>query len=203
MLSTLCLSLAPAFGADPLLQEPAKPAAPTAQAAAKQAFSYTYAQVDIVRGDADGFSDGPDGFDLMGSYALRDNNLFVFGGISMLSGDVGNADVDYDTYGIGLGYHTPLNPITDLVFGGSLLLADTDTNADGGDWSVEAGVRHNASAQFEIDGTLGITDYSGASSNVWLEFGAIYVVSPQLGICATLLTSDDIDTISLGVRYNL
>jgi hypothetical protein len=202
MIANLLLSVLPVLPADPLPQEPAKPAA-TASNSAGSPFSYTYVQLDFIHGDIDGFSDGPDGFDLLGSYQLQNPNLFVFGGITMLSGDVGAADVDWDTYAIGLGYHTPLAPITDLVFGGSLLLLDTDTSADGTGWSLEAGVRHNASEQFEVDGTIGVTDFSDTSSNVWLELGAIYKVSPQLGILGTLLTSDDMDTISIGVRYNI
>ena len=222
MIASLCLVLAPAVPAQPVKQEPApqEPAKeePAKQEPAKQEpagpsspvipspFSYTWAQLDLVRGDGDGFTDGPDGIDIHGSYDLK-NQLFSYGGLALMSGDDGAADNDVNTFEIGLGYHTPINALTDFVVGGSLLYADSDaggpgSSADDGGWSLQAGVRHNATAQFELDATLGVTDFSGVSSNTWLELGAIFHATPNLGICGTLMTSDDIDTLALGVRYS-
>jgi len=217
MIASLCLVLAPAVPAaspkqEPAPQEPAKeepakqePAGPSSPVIPSP-FSYTFVQLDLVRGDGDGFTDGPDGIDLHGSYDLK-NQLFAFGGLGLMSGEVGAADFDVNTFELGLGYHTPINPLTDFVVGGSLLYADSDSgapgsSADDGGWSLQAGVRHNATAQFELDATLGITDYSGASSNTWLELGAVFHATPNLGICGTLMTSDDIDTLGLGIRYS-
>jgi hypothetical protein len=204
MIASLLLSLAPALPAEPLLQESAGPGAPIY--ASSSPFSYTYVQGDFVRGDADGFDSGPDGIDLRGSFGFQEN-LFVFGGLGHVSGDVGgNNDFDVNTFDVGLGYHTPVSPTTDLVVGASLLHADSDTGgpgdtSDGGGWGLQAGVRHLASEQCELDGAIGYEDYSGSSSSTWLQLGAIYRATPQLGLCISLRSSSDIDTLSLGVRY--
>jgi len=218
MIASLCLATALAVPAQPLPQDTAKQE-PAPQEPAKQEtagpsapvipspFSYTYAQIDLVRGDGEGFSDGPDGIDLHGSYALKDK-LFVFGGIALLDGEVGAADIDIDTFELGLGWHTPLHPLTDFWAGASLLYSNSDSGApgntaDAGGWGLQAGVRHNASAQFELDATLGVTDYSGVSSNTWLELGGIYHATAQLGLVGTVTTSDDFDALALGLRYQL
>ena len=203
MIASLCLALAPTLvdstQAQPQQPEPAAPKA-SAKEANASTFSYTYAQLELVRGDADGFSDGPDGFEVSGSYGLQ-NNLFVFGGLSFLNGDVGAASVDVDTLEIGLGYHQPLARPTDLVLGMSFLRANVDPGSDSNGYKLSAGVRHEANAQFELDGSVGYTDFDEGSGDVWLELGGIYRATPQLGVLATLYTSDDIDTISLGVRW--
>jgi hypothetical protein len=203
MIASLCLALAPTLvdstQAQPQQPEPAAPKA-SAKEANASTFSYTYAQLELVRGDADGFSDGPDGFEISGSYGLQ-SNLFVFGGLSFLNGDVGAASVDVDTLEIGLGYHQPLARPTDLVLGMSFLRANVDPGSDSNGYKLSAGVRHEANAQFELDGSVGYTDFDEGSGDVWLELGGIYRATPQLGLLATLYTSDDIDTISLGVRW--
>jgi hypothetical protein len=208
MIASLCLALAPALvdQSQSQSQPQSQPQEPKASAApAKEAktstFSYTYVQAELVRGDADGFSDGPDGIELSGSYGLQ-GNLFVFGGISFLNGDVGPGDVDVDTLEIGIGYHQPLARPTDLVLGMSFLRANVDPGSDSNGYKLSAGVRHEASAQFELDGSVGYTDFDEGSGDVWLELGGVYRATPQLGLLATIYTSDDIDTITLGVRWH-
>jgi hypothetical protein len=125
----------------------------------------------------------------------------VVAGVSFLSGDVGPANVDVDTLELGIGYHQPLATQTDLVLGGSFLHANADPGSDGNGYKLSAGVRHLASEQFELDGSIGYTDYDFSSGNVWLEFGGIFRATPQLGVLATVYTDDDIDTISIGVRW--
>jgi hypothetical protein len=201
MIANLCLLLAPLLGAEPLLQD----AKPSGTPAATSGLSYTYVQFDIIRGDGHGFGNGPDGIDLRGSYAFEEG-LFVFGGVSHTSGDVGNSSLDVNTIGVGLGFHTALDARTDLVLGGSLLHAESDSGAPGGSadgdgYSLQAGLRHDASAQFELSGTLGFSDYDKSDSNTWIELGVVYRATPKLGLCGTLSTSDDFNALSFGLRY--
>jgi len=200
LIATLCLAVAPSLVDQPQpWQEPTPTVAP-GKTAKNSIFSYTYVQLNLVLGDADGFSDGPDGIDLSGSYGF-DNNLFVFGGLQHLSGEVGPTDVDIDTLKIGLGYHQPIVQNTDLVLGVALMHADADPGSSQDGYELRAGVRNQTTEQVELDGALGFTDFDDSDSNVFLEVGAVYRATPQLGLLATIYFSDDIDTFSIGARY--
>jgi len=202
LISTLCLALAPSLVDQPQpWQEPAPRPTPVTTKEKNSIFSYTYAQLELVLGDGDGFSDGPDGLDLSGSYGIA-NNLFIYGGLEHLSGDVGATDVDLDIIKIGLGYHQPLQvQNTDLVLGFALLHADADPGGDDSGFELRGGVRNQTTEQLELDGTLGYTDFDDNDGNLFLELGGVYKATPQLGLLATILVSDDIDTFSLGVRF--
>jgi long-subunit fatty acid transport protein len=200
MIASLCLSLAPSVAGPTLAQDAAAPAP-----VAAGALSYTYGQFDFIRGDGDGFNDGPNGWALHGSYALQDK-LFLFGGLGHQTGEVSNANKDVNSLSIGIGYHSPIDPGTDLVFGASLAHANSESGTpnssiDGTGYTLQGGVRHAIGDKWELDGTVGYTDFSSSSSNTWLEVGGVYRMTPNLGLCGALMVSDNIDTFSLGIRY--
>jgi len=207
MIASLCLSLAPSVVGPTLAQDAAAPAP------AAGALSYTYGQLDFIRGDGDGFSDGPNGWALHGSYALKDQ-LFLFGGLGHQTGDVDtatkggttSANKDINSLEIGIGYHSPIDSQTDLVFGASIGHANSDSGTpnsspDGIGYTLQGGVRHAIGDKWEIDGTVGYTDFSSSSSDTWLALGGVYRVTPNLGLCGGLMVSDSLDTFSLGIRY--
>jgi hypothetical protein len=205
MIASLCLALAPTAPAQPLLQEPSEPA-PQAQAQVNSGpFSYTYIQADIIRGDGDGFSGGPDGLALSGAYALT-KELFVFGGFGHLDGEIGGTDVDTSTIGAGLGLHMPASPTTDLVFGLSFLHGDSDNAApawspDGTGYGLDIGLRHAADEKLELNGGVSYQDFDDSSSMTALRGGVVYHATKNVGICGGLSFSSEFDQLTLGVRW--
>jgi len=189
------------------VQEPAQPAprAPTQAELNSGPFSYTYIQGDIIRGDGDGFSGGPDGLALSGAYALT-KELFVFGGLGHLDGEIGGTDVDSETIGAGLGLHMPASPTTDLVFGLSLLHGDSENAApawcpDGTGYGLDIGLRHAADEKLELNGGVSYQDFEDSSSMTALRGGLVYHATKNVGICGGLSFSNEFDQLTVGVRW--
>jgi len=209
MLASVALALAQALAAEPLPQQKPHAAGVGPSPHVREArplFSYTFAQIDAVFGDGDGYDSGPDGFDLLGSYELEQKGLCVFGGLSHLSGDVGNSSPDTDKLTLGLGFHKPIEPSTDLVVGLSLMHAHTQTNAtsgaaNGNGYGLEVGLRHMSTEDLELDGSIGYSNFDDSSSQTTLRVGLIYSVSPKIGFCGNLSTSSDLNALTLGLRY--
>ncbi|MBK7642345.1 MAG: autotransporter domain-containing protein [Planctomycetes bacterium] len=208
MIASLLLALAPSALPQQSSSQAPQENTPPPQLAARtpsSPFSYTYAQFDIVRGDGHGYDSGPTGIDLHGAYEFQ-QGLFVFGGWTHLGGDVGNASPDTDVLAIGLGFHTPVNPRTDLVFGVDLAHAHTNTGATGGaangdGYGFDVTLRHLATDQFELNGGLGYSDFNDSDSQTNLHVGAIFRATQNLGVCLNLSTSDDLNSIAIGLRY--
>jgi hypothetical protein len=205
MIATICLTLAPTLPAEPILQEPVQESAPVATHASTSPFSYTFVQGDIIRGDGDGFSGGPDGLALSGSFAVT-KELFVFGGLGHLDGEIGPDDVGTNTVGAGLGFHMPTSPTTDFVVGFSLLHADSNNQApawspDGVGYGVDIGLRHAADEKLELDGGIGYQDFDSSSSITALRAGLVYHATKNIGICGGLSFSSEFDQLTVGVRW--
>lgn len=201
MIACLLLSLASAEAPAPALLAQGA----SAGTSDKPALSYTYLQVDLLRGDGDGFSTGPNGFDLKGSFGLA-KNFFAFGGIDHLNGKSGGSSIDVNTFELGLGFYTPVDPRADLVLRGSLLHAKADSGApgssgDGNGYSVSVGLRSPLSKELEVDGAIGFTDYDNSDSDTWLEAGALWHATPNLGMRVGLYTADHYDALMFGLRW--
>jgi hypothetical protein len=184
--------------------EPVKPEAQ--KPVAKPRLGYTWGQFDIIRGDGDGYGDGPDGWDIHGSYALGQPGIYLFGGVSHLSGNVGTVSPDTNTLTIGAGMHTPISPVTDFVAEVSFKHANSESNApsaafDGAGYGIDVGLRHLVNDQLEVNGGALFTDFDSSDSEATLHFGLVYYASPQVGLCTNVTTSNDLDTLTLGVRY--
>ena len=176
------------------------------QLPAPSKLGYTYWQFDVVRGDGDGYIDGPDGFDLHGSYALAQPGLFVFGGFSHLSGSVGFSSPDTNTLTVGAGIHTAINPLTDAVFDVSAMHANAESGSpssafNGWGYGVGAGLRHMATESLEVNGGVRFTEFDDSDSEFTIHAGLVYRASPLIGLCTDVSTSDDLDTLTLGIRY--
>jgi len=192
---------------EPKPKEEPRPEPPAVfRSANSSPLGYTYWQFDVVRGDGDGYLDGPDGFDVHGSYALAQPGLFLFGGFSHLSGSVGFSSPDTNNLTVGAGMHTPINPLTDVVFEVSAMHANAESQSpssafNGWGYGVGAGLRHMATESLEVNGGMRFTEFDDSDSEFTLHAGLVYRASPVIGLCTDVTTSDDLDTLTLGIRY--
>ena len=185
---------------------PAPPKQESSKPASTSKFSYTWAEFDIIRGDGTGYGDGPNGWDIHGSYGLDAPGLFIFGGVSHLSGNIGAVSPDTNTLTIGFGIHTPINPKTDFVADLSLKQANTESGApswpnDGTGYGIDVGVRHMASDVLEVNGGILFTDFDNSDSETTLHFGLVYYAGQNIGLVTNVSTSDDLEALTLGIRY--
>jgi type 1 fimbria pilin len=105
-----------------------------------------------------------------------------------------------------VGLHTPVNPSTDFVADVSLMHAHSETQAppgasDGSGYGLGVGLRHLANEQLEVNGGLLFTDFDDSDSEATLHFGLVYHASPSVGLCTNVSASDDLDTLTLGLRF--
>jgi len=161
-------------------------------------FSYTYAELRYVDYDTDG-GGSLDGLRLGGSLQFQPQ-LFAVGALTMLS----DGPVDYETIDLGIGFRTALQSNVDFVAIGGLIFAEVDTpgrsNDDSG-ISLTGGVRGMMSPQFELGGYIGYVDLYG-DGDITLTGEALFHVNRQATLLASLGFSDDVNTLTLGGRWN-
>jgi hypothetical protein len=172
-------------------------AAPAAhgQPAQAQAFSYDYLEAYYVNTDLDA-----SGFELGGSYALS-GAVHVFG--AYLDQDYGDG-FDRSTLQLGAGYRWPVRSNVDLI--AELALASSELDrSDGPDvdddgFIVSGRMRGWMSDDVELNGALHIDD-SADDTDLIVEFGGQYYLSPELSIGGRLRTDEEATALFLGGRY--
>lgn len=168
------------------------------------ALPYTYLGVNLVGTRADGFSDDPAGFELDGSYALTEF-WFLYGSATFLEAEVGGTDVDLRTWRIGGGLHTPVAEHVDLVLGAGLLDLHADSSAPGSandeGFELRGGVRIALSECAEAGAGLVYTDLDDAGDDTALYLNGAYYFEPRFGLTAGLQSTDDVDTLMIGLRF--
>ena len=163
-------------------------------------FSYTYAELRYVTQDPDGPGDDIDGLRLGGSLQFRPQ-LFAVGALTSLS----SGPVDYDSIDLGLGFRTALQSNVDFVAIGGLIFADVEGPGGSGDddsgISLTGGVSAMMTPQFELGGYVGYVDLYG-DGDIGLTGEALFHVNREVTLLASLGLSDDVNTITLGGRWN-
>lgn len=165
-------------------------------------FSYNYAEAFYV--DVDGYDSG---FMFRGSYDFKENIAFV--GSYLTSGD-------YAALSFGAAYHSEATFMAnaDLVLHASYESAEIDfseTNCgffgcfttsysdDDTGLTFGATLRHELQEGLEVFGDVSYsTIWDG---NIILTGGAAYAVKPGLSVMGSYQIYDDLDTLSLGIRY--
>lgn len=162
-------------------------------------FNYNAAQVsyDDISLDLPGLIgiDG-DGLTFAGSLEITPE-VYLKGNISMWDMDFG---VDMDLLEIGAGYHMPLNAKTDAVVEFSLGDLEIDS-IDVDTWTLSAGARHQVDNKLELGGTIGLTDYDGEDTEIFLAFNLVYNIQKDIAGVFQFRTDDYIDMISFGARF--
>ena len=164
-------------------------------------FSYNYGQFtfDDVDVDLGVVSVDGDGFSLAGSFEISPD-MFIEAHYGSWDFDGG---VDGTGYEIGVGYHMPMNPKTDMVFGLSFGNIDFDGpggSADSDIFAVSAGVRHQLDSKIELDAEVAYVDYDEGDSDFGFEIGAQYAFTKNVSGIISLGFGDDVDTLSFGAR---
>ena len=161
--------------------------------------SYTYGELRYVVQDPDGGGDDFDGLRLGGSLQFQPQ-WFAAGALTSVS----SGPVDIDTIDLGIGFRSPMQNNVDLVAIGGLVFADVETpgfSDDDSGISLTGGVRAMVAPQFELGGYVGYVDLYG-DGDVGLTGEALFHVTPQATLLASLGLSDDVNTITLGGRWN-
>ncbi len=164
--------------------------------------SYRYAEAAYSTGDLDLTVSGvgsvefdEDGFEIEGSFSLIDNQLWLVGSYSDLSGDEFGIDLDIETIGLGVGWIFQAGPTTSIDT--SVIYREDELStlgvADDVDGvGVAAGVRSNITELVELFGRIGYLegDYEGG---ILADLGIVFNVTEQFGFSGSYewLEADD------------
>jgi hypothetical protein len=157
---------------------------------------YTYFDVNYVSADLD---NGPtiDGLGLAGSLRLTDD-LHLVASYDMLS----KGRLDVDTMTLGLGFNYGLTNVTDFVARAGWARVEVDIgpfdDSENG-WFAQAGIRSMVTNELELNGFINYFDVGG--SDTALELGAVYYLTPMIGIGVAVAISDDATVYQGGLRF--
>lgn len=163
----------------------------------------SYQSVELLEEDGDGFA-------ISGSMAINDS-YFLLGQYSSAASDDEFTDgtvtdeLELTTLGFGIGYHTAIATNTDFVT--SLLFVDAEAefagaSADGDGILIAAGVRAKPTKTLELGAAINYADIEN-ESEVGYSLSARVFPAPTFSLGLGLGSADDVDTVSLDVRFDL
>jgi hypothetical protein len=166
-----------------------------ATTASAEGFDYDYFDFGWGSINYDGGPDG-DGFAVGGSVVVADN-LHIFAGYLGADLDFG---VDATSYGIGLGYNTPVSDKVDFVAGVSYEYVEFGPFDENG-YGLSIGLRFAASTELEFNAGLGYVDLGDAGDDTSIGAGFLYDLSDNFAFGLSGSWSDDASVYGINGRW--
>jgi len=172
----------------------------TASASAKE-FDYDFFQLTYGNIEFDDINVDGDGFGLAGSYSINDD-FHVFAGYEAAGLDFG---IDATTIGAGLGWHTTLSPVVDLVASVSYQYIELDapggSNADDNGLGLGLGLRFAASELLELNAGISYVDLSDSGDDTGFGVGGLYSFTEAFALGLSAAWSDNATSYTLAGRF--
>jgi len=172
----------------------------SASASAKE-FDYNYFSLSYGNIEFDDVNVDGDGFGLAGSYAINED-FHVFAGYQAAGLDFG---IDVSTLGAGIGYHTSLTPVVDLVASVSYQYIDFDApgpgDADDNGLGLGVGLRFAASEEIELNAGISYVDFSDSGDDTSFGVGGLYSFTDAFALGLAAEWSDDVTSYTLTGRF--
>lgn len=170
--------------------------------------SYTYVGLAYQTGEV--LDEDFSGFGIGGSTALSDA-VFLIGQYSSLTSndeyDVGFGydDIEATQFNLGIGFHTPIEANVDFV--AALSYADAEVEylgltEDGNGYLVNAGVRAKPTDALEFGASINYADIEDEGETGY-SLSARFFAVPKVSIGLGYGSADDVDTVSLDVRFDI
>jgi len=169
--------------------------------AAAKDFDYNHFQLSYGTIEFDDIDVDGDGFGLAGSYAINED-FHVFGGYQAAGLDFG---VDATTLGAGLGWHTTLSPVVDLVASLSYQYIELDapgvSGIDDNGLGLGVGLRIAASELLELNAGIEYIDFSDSDADTEFGIGGLYSFTDAFALGLGASWSDDVSSYTLSGRF--
>lgn len=164
-------------------------------------FNYNFVEGSYEHYDLDGTD--ADAGKLAGSFEMTPN-LNIIG--EYAAGNIDNptngSDLDFQNGAVGLEYHTPIAPKTDITTNIKYINQDIDTGNDEDGYSAGVGVRHSLNDKVELDANIDYYDIDN-SDDTRLKVGARYYINKSISAGLGYSTSrEDVDTVSTNIRWS-
>jgi hypothetical protein len=164
--------------------------------ASAEGFEYDYFDFGWGSIDYDDIGVDGDGFALSGSVVVADN-LHIFANYVGADLDFG---ADATSYGIGLGYNTPVSDKVDFVAGVSYEYVEIGPFDENG-YGLSIGLRFAASEELEFNGSLGYVDLGDAGDDTAVGVGFLYDLSDNFAFGLNGSWSDDVSIYGIQGRW--
>ncbi len=170
-----------------------------AAASAQQSdLSYSYVSGAYSKADYDGFSGNADAIGLGVSLEVSPN-FHLFG--SYTSTDLGS-NADASTLQAGVGYHTPISQVMDVVAEFSYVTTEFDlgpASIDDDGFGLGVGIRAMATPRLEVDAGVTYVDLDSGNDTA-LNAGFLYNATQNVAVGLGASWDDDVSVWSLNGR---
>jgi hypothetical protein len=170
--------------------------------------SYTYVGVAYQTGEI--VDEDFAGFGIGGSAAINDS-IFVLGQYSSLISDdefdvgFGAGDIEVTQFNFGIGFHTPMANNVDFVASLSYVDAEIEylgVTVDGNGYLLSLGVRGKPTDVLELSAAINYADIED-EGEAGYGVSARFFAAPKISIGLGYGSADDVDTISLDLRFDI
>lgn len=172
-----------------------------ATSASAKDFDYDYFQLSYGNVEFDDVNVDGDGFGLSGSYSLNED-FHVFAGYEAAGLDFG---IDATTLGAGLGWHTTLSPVVDLVASISYQYVELDApgfgSVDDNGLGLGVGLRYAATDVLELDAGISHVDLSDGGGDTGFGVGGLYSFTDAFELGLSASWSDETTSFTLAGRF--
>ena len=169
--------------------------------ASAQGFDYNYLSLGYGNVEFDDVGVDGDGFGVGGSYAVNES-FHLFAGYSSAGLDF---DVDAMNWDAGIGYHTGLTEVMDLVASLSYEYVEFDTpgfgSFDDSGLGLGIGLRFAASDKLELNAGINYVDLSDSGDDTGFEAGGLYSFTDVFSLGLGGSWSDDSSSYTLSGRF--
>lgn len=169
--------------------------------AAAKDFDYNYFQLGYGNVEYDDVNVDGDGFSLAGSYSLNED-FHVFAGYEAAGLDFG---IDATNLGAGLGWHTTLSPVVDLVATVAYQYVELDASGvgsvDDNGLALGVGLRYAASELLELNAGINYVDFSDSGGDTGIGIGGLYSFTDAFALGLGASWSDDASSYTLSGRF--
>lgn len=151
-----------------------------------------------------------EGVVISGSYDIKENINIVGEAFVSTSSDSDTADIDLDSYRLGVGYHMPISDKTDVLAEAGLFNVSVEAssrgitiNRDDSGYQLSAGVRHKLAEKIELQGRINYKNSDDLSDRNYV-LGARYYFNPAISVAADFNTGaeDGSELITTSLRWN-
>ncbi|MGI9236352.1 MAG: outer membrane beta-barrel protein [Woeseiaceae bacterium] len=164
-------------------------------------FDYSFFQLGYGNVEYDDVNVDGDGFGLAGSYSINED-FHVFGGYEAAGLDFG---VDATALSAGLGWHTSLSPVVDLIASVSYQYIELDASGiasvDDNGLGLGVGLRFAASELLELNAAINHVDFSDTDGDTGFAAGGLYSFTDAFALGLGGNWSDDVSSYTLSGRF--
>ncbi len=164
-------------------------------------FNYTYVEGSYQDIDADGLD--ADSYKISGSYAINPKmNILADYEDGSIDNPIGNNDFDFDKTSIGLGYHSGISSKTDFTANVKLIDVSHDLAGDDTGYGLGVGVRHRLTDKIEVGSNIDYVDVND-NGDTTFKLNSRYYLTDKTSLGLSYSTSSDsVDVVSGGIRYD-